>query len=149
MTDAASPPSAAAAPSGRHDVLREDIRFLGRILGEVIREQAGAKVFDVVETVRRLAVQFRRGTDASEAGVKMNRLLNRLSPVQTNSVVRAFSYFSHLANIAEDLHQIRVAPRRGTGRRRSRTRHRRLCAGAPARGPACRRPRSPPFSTGR
>ncbi len=102
MSETATP----AAPS-RHDALREDIRFLGRILGEVIREQAGGKIFDVVETVRRLAVQFRRGTDP-DAGAKMYRLLNRLSPTQTNSVVRAFSYFSHLANIAEDQHLIRM-----------------------------------------
>ncbi len=107
MTDAASSPPAAATPPGRHDALREDIRFLGRILGDVIRDQAGEKVFDLVENVRRLAVQFRRGTDPS-AGAQMSRLLNRLKPVQTNSVVRAFSYFSHLANIAEDLHQIRT-----------------------------------------
>jgi phosphoenolpyruvate carboxylase len=106
MTDPASPAPSAHAPAAKHDALREDIRFLGRILGDVIREQAGEKVFDVVETVRRLAVQFRRGTDP-EAGAKMNRVLNRLSPEQTNSVVRAFSYFSHLANIAEDQHQIR------------------------------------------
>jgi len=93
--------------SSRHDPLREDIRFLGRILGDVIREQAGQKIFDLVETVRRHAVQFRRGTDP-DAGAKMYRLLNRLTPAQTNSVVRAFSYFSHLANIAEDQHLIRT-----------------------------------------
>jgi len=102
MSDTASVP----VPS-RHDALREDIRFLGRILGDVIREQAGAKIFDLVETVRRLAVQFRRGTDPT-AGAQMYRLLNRLTPAQTNSVVRAFSYFSHLANIAEDQHLIRM-----------------------------------------
>ncbi len=107
MTDLVPPSPAAHAAAPRHDALREDIRFLGRILGDVIREQAGEKVFDLVETVRRLAVQFRRGTDP-EAGRKMNRVLNRLSPEQTNSVVRAFSYFSHLANIAEDQHQIRM-----------------------------------------
>ena len=106
MNDAVPLPPAAHA-AAKHDALREDIRFLGRILGDVIREQAGEKIFDVVETVRRLAVQFRRGTDP-DAGAKMNRVLNRLSPEQTNSVVRAFSYFSHLANIAEDQHQIRT-----------------------------------------
>jgi phosphoenolpyruvate carboxylase len=93
--------------ASRHDALREDIRFLGRILGDVIREQAGEKIFDVVETVRRLAIQFRRGTDPA-AGARMYRLLNRLTPAQANSVVRAFSYFSHLANIAEDQHLIRT-----------------------------------------
>lgn len=107
MSDTATNTTSAVIAPARHDALREDVRFLGRILGEVIREQAGEKIYDLVETVRRLAVQFRRATD-SEAGTKMNRLLNRLSPEQTNSVVRAFSYFSHLANIAEDLHQIRT-----------------------------------------
>ena len=106
MSDAATTPTNPSAPAARHDELREDVRFLGRILGEVIREQAGERIYDLVENIRRLAVQFRRGTDP-EAGTKMNRLLNRLTPEQTNSVVRAFSYFSHLANIAEDLNQIR------------------------------------------
>jgi phosphoenolpyruvate carboxylase len=92
---------------GRPEALREDIRFLGRILGDVIHEEAGPKVFEIVETVRRLAVQFRRGTDPG-AGARMYRLLNRLTPPQANTVVRAFSYFSHLANIAEDQHLIRA-----------------------------------------
>jgi phosphoenolpyruvate carboxylase len=100
--------TATAAPkSSRHDNLREDIRFLGRILGEVVREQEGDKLFERVETVRQLAVRFRRGTDAA-AGSEMSRVLDRLTPQQTNTVVRAFSYFSHLANIAEDNHSIRV-----------------------------------------
>ena len=102
MSDAAPTPA-----TSRQDALREDIRFLGRILGEVIREQAGPKMFDLVETIRRHAVQFRRGTDPT-AGAQMYRLLNRLKPGQTNLVVRAFSYFSHLANIAEDQHLIRM-----------------------------------------
>ena len=99
--------TAPLSDASKHDALREDIRFLGRILGDVIREQAGQRIFDLVETVRRLAVQFRRGKDP-DAGAKMYRLLNRLTPIQTNWVVRAFSYFSHLANIAEDQHLIRM-----------------------------------------
>jgi phosphoenolpyruvate carboxylase len=93
--------------SPKHDALREDIRFLGRILGDVIREQAGLRVYELVERARQLAIRFRRATD-SAAGTEMSRLLNRLTPGQANSVVRAFSYFSHLANIAEDHHTIRV-----------------------------------------
>jgi phosphoenolpyruvate carboxylase len=100
-------PESGIAPYVRQDALREDIRFLGRILGDIIREDAGPKVFDIVETVRRLAVQFRRGTD-STAGPRMYKLLDRLTPAQANIVVRAFSYFSHLANIAEDQHLIRT-----------------------------------------
>ena len=43
--------------------LREDIRFLGRLLGDTIREQAGAEVFDLVEAIRRTAIHYRREHD--------------------------------------------------------------------------------------
>ncbi|MBL8378536.1 MAG: phosphoenolpyruvate carboxylase [Burkholderiales bacterium] len=83
--------------------LREDIRLLGRILGDTLREQEGAEAFATIERVRQLAVRFRRDNDA-EARRRLTALLNRLSRDRTVSVVRAFSYFSHLANIAEDVH---------------------------------------------
>jgi phosphoenolpyruvate carboxylase len=86
--------------------LKEDIRLLGRLLGDVLRDQEGEAVFDVVETIRQTAVRFRREADA-KAGVELTTLLQELTRDQTNSVVRAFSYFSHLANIAEDQHHIR------------------------------------------
>ncbi len=86
--------------------LREDIRLLGRLLGDVLRELEGDAVFDVVETIRQTSVRFRRESDA-QAGADLDRLLKKLTREQTNSVVRAFSYFSHLANIAEDQHHIR------------------------------------------
>ncbi|MFJ3046436.1 phosphoenolpyruvate carboxylase [Herbaspirillum chlorophenolicum] len=86
--------------------LKEDIRLLGRLLGEVVREQEGDEVFDVVETIRQTAVRFRRESDA-KAGAELDKLLKKLTRDQTNSVVRAFSYFSHLANIAEDQHHNR------------------------------------------
>ena len=86
--------------------LREDIRLLGRLLGDVVREQEGARAFEVVETVRQKAVRFRREHDR-QAGTELDRLLKQLPRDTTLSVVRAFSYFSHLANIAEDQHRIR------------------------------------------
>ncbi|GJG93457.1 phosphoenolpyruvate carboxylase [Cupriavidus pauculus] len=86
--------------------LREDIRFLGRLLGDCVREQEGDAAFELVETIRQTAVRFRRENDRA-AGAELDRLLKRLSRDQTNSVVRAFSYFSHLANIAEDQHHNR------------------------------------------
>ncbi|MBY4898095.1 phosphoenolpyruvate carboxylase [Cupriavidus sp. AU9028] len=86
--------------------LREDIRFLGRLLGDVLREQEGQAAFDLVETIRQTAVRFRRENDRA-AAAELDRLLKRLSRDQTNQVVRAFSYFSHLANIAEDQHHNR------------------------------------------
>jgi len=86
--------------------LFEDIRYLGRLLGDVVREQEGDAVFDVVETIRQTAVRFRREDD-SVAAQSLDKKLRALSPEQTVSVVRAFSYFSHLANIAEDRHRNR------------------------------------------
>ncbi|MBN8494567.1 MAG: phosphoenolpyruvate carboxylase [Burkholderiales bacterium] len=86
--------------------LVEDIRLLGRILGEVIREQEGKDAFELIERVRKLSVAYRLKQDAS-AGRVLDRLLKNLSADQTVSVIRAFSYFSHLANIAEDRHHVR------------------------------------------
>ena len=86
--------------------LKEDIRLLGRLLGDVLRDQEGDAVFNVVETIRQTAVRFRREADV-QAGEDLTALLHKLTRNQTISVVRAFSYFSHLANIAEDQHHIR------------------------------------------
>jgi len=86
--------------------LVDDIRLLGRILGDVIREQEGAEAFELIERVRQLSVAYRLKADAS-AGRVLDRLLKNLSTEQTVSVIRAFSYFSHLANIAEDRHHVR------------------------------------------
>jgi len=86
--------------------LREDIRLLGRMLGDTIREQEGEPVFNLVETIRQTAVRFRREQD-EEAGKQLDTILNHLSHKETTAVVRAFSYFSLLSNIAEDLHHNR------------------------------------------
>jgi len=86
--------------------LVEDIRMLGRILGEVIRDQEGKAAYELVERVRQLSVAYRLKSDA-KAGQALDRLLKNLTGDQTVSVIRAFSYFSHLANIAEDRHHVR------------------------------------------
>jgi phosphoenolpyruvate carboxylase len=86
--------------------LVEDIRLLGRILGDVIREQEGVSAYELVEQVRKLSVAFRRDAD-EEADKALKKLLKSLSGDQTVSVIRAFTYFSHLANLAEDRHHIR------------------------------------------
>jgi phosphoenolpyruvate carboxylase len=86
--------------------LVEDIRLLGRILGDEIREQEGAAAFELIEKIRTLSVAFRRDAD-HEADKALKKLLKGLSGDQTVSVIRAFTYFSHLANLAEDRHHIR------------------------------------------
>ena len=99
-------PAEAAVEDPKNRALIEDIRLLGRILGEVIREQEGRAAFELVERVRQLSVAYRLKSDA-QAGRALDRLLKNLSGDQTVSVIRAFSYFSHLANIAEDRHHVR------------------------------------------
>ena len=86
--------------------LVEDIRLLGRLLGNVIREQDGHEAFELVEKIRKLSVAFRRDAD-HDADRTLKKLLSGLSGDQTVSVIRAFTYFSHLANLAEDRHHIR------------------------------------------
>lgn len=86
--------------------LIEDIRLLGRLLGDVIREQDGVAAYELIEQVRKLSVAFRRDAD-HEADKALKKLLKGLSSDQTVSVIRAFTYFSHLANLAEDRHHIR------------------------------------------
>ncbi len=86
--------------------LVEDMRLLGRILGDVIRDQAGDAAFELIEQIRKLSVAFRRDAD-HEADRALKKLLSALSGDQTVSVIRAFTYFSHLANLAEDRHHIR------------------------------------------
>jgi len=86
--------------------LIDDIRLLGRILGDVIREQEGEAAFALIEQIRQLSVAFRRDAD-HDANKALSKLLKSLSGDQTVSVVRAFTYFSHLANLAEDRHHIR------------------------------------------
>ncbi len=102
----ATPTDAARDAAEKNRPLVDDIRLLGRILGDVIREQEGQAAFDLVERIRQLSVAYRLKSDA-QAGRALDRLLKNLSGDQTVSVIRAFSYFSHLANIAEDRHHVR------------------------------------------
>ena len=92
--------------SDKDQPLIDDIRLLGRILGDVIREQEGVAAYELIEQVRQLSVAFRRDAD-HEADRALKKLLKALSGDQTVSVIRAFTYFSHLANLAEDRHHIR------------------------------------------
>ncbi|HSY55526.1 MAG TPA: phosphoenolpyruvate carboxylase [Bradyrhizobium sp.] len=102
--------------------LRNDIRLLGRILGDTVRDQEGADVFDLIERIRQTSIRFHRGDDKA-ARRELELILDSMSISQTVRIVRAFSYFSHLANIAEDQNSIRrmregskagEAPRPGT-----------------------------------
>ncbi|EJN11551.1 phosphoenolpyruvate carboxylase [Bradyrhizobium sp. YR681] len=86
--------------------LRDDIRLLGRILGDTVRDQEGADVFDLVERIRQTSIRFHRDEDRL-ARRELEQILDSMSISETVRIVRAFSYFSHLANIAEDQNNIR------------------------------------------
>ncbi|MFW3170617.1 phosphoenolpyruvate carboxylase [Geodermatophilus sp. CPCC 206100] len=96
------------APEGGGDAadapLREDIRLLGRVLGEVIGEQSGDDVLQLVESTRVEAFRVRRSeVDRAELADRLGDLDVR----SANHVIRAFSHFSVLANLAEDIHHQR------------------------------------------
>jgi phosphoenolpyruvate carboxylase len=97
---------------GQHDgsdkdaPLRYDIRLLGRILGDTVRAQEGEAAFAVVETIRQTAVRFHRDAD-ERARAELQAIMGGLATDRAIAVIRAFGYFSHLANIAEDQHHIR------------------------------------------
>ncbi|WP_243302155.1 phosphoenolpyruvate carboxylase [Geothrix oryzisoli] len=94
------------APSDKDRPLKEDIRLLGRLLGDTVREQEGEETFQLIERIRQSGVRFRRTADAA-AGDELKATLRDLSPGLAIRVVRAFSYFSQLANLAEDQHHLR------------------------------------------
>ena len=88
--------------------LREDIRQLGRVLGDVVRAQAGLEVYEIVEGVRRHAVEMRRaeGSDGVDHDALAARL-ERLPLPEALHVIRAFSWFSFLVNIADSSGRLR------------------------------------------
>ncbi len=101
--------STLSVDSGKYSIedkdlpLRENIRLLGRMLGDTLREQEGDSTFELIESIRQTAIRFHREQDP-KARDKLDIVLNQLSSRGTVAVARAFSYFSQLSNIAEDVH---------------------------------------------
>src|SRR6266516_1462249 len=93
--------------------LRTDIRLLGSILVETVRDQEGTDAFDLVERIRQTSIRFHRDDDRP-ARHELEIILDSMSISETVRIVRAFSYFSHLANIAEDQNNIRQMRARST-----------------------------------
>jgi phosphoenolpyruvate carboxylase len=84
--------------------MREDIRLLGAILGDTVREQNGEEVFDLVERARVESFRVRRSEiDRAE----LARMFDGIDIHQAIPVIRAFSHFALLANVAEDIHRER------------------------------------------
>ena len=84
--------------------MREDIRLLGAFLGETVREQNGEEVFDLVERARVESFRVRRSEiDRSE----LAGMFDGIDIHQAIPVIRAFTHFALLANVAEDIHRER------------------------------------------
>ena len=84
--------------------LRDEVRLLGALLGDVIAEAGGSELFADVERLRRVARDARRGGDREEP----RRIVDSLSLERAEQVARAFAVLFHLVNLAEERHRVRV-----------------------------------------
>ncbi len=84
--------------------MRADIRLLGTILGDTVREQNGDEVFDLVERARVESFRVRR---SEIERVEMTRMFDGIDIHLALPIIRAFSHFALLANVAEDIHRER------------------------------------------
>jgi phosphoenolpyruvate carboxylase len=87
---------------------RSTVRFLGRVLGDVIRAQDGQAVFDQIEAIRKASVDFHR-RDAGRGGIGVEDRLAALSLEETVRFAHAFACFLQITNLAEDQIQHRRA----------------------------------------
>ena len=83
------------------DALRDEVRLLGGILGDVIREEGGEALFEHVEAVRQASIAYHRDP-ASHPAKRLEKLLTSMSADQAAGLAHGFALFSLLANIAED-----------------------------------------------
>lgn len=99
-----SPAASPQTPEQRHDELRSDIRRLGTQLGETIERNVSADFLELVEKVRTFARETREGDVESRAALA--DLVDELSEVEAILLVRAFTIYFHLANVAEQVHRV-------------------------------------------
>ncbi|HEY9724390.1 MAG TPA: phosphoenolpyruvate carboxylase [Oscillatoriaceae cyanobacterium] len=92
----------------KNRALREDIRFLGNLLGSVLREQAGDRLFDLEETLRQGFKDLRRDPEGTQAlRERLLKLIAQLGTPDAAKVLRAFSLYFQLVNLAEQQHRVR------------------------------------------
>ena len=85
--------------------LRDDVRVLGALVGEMLAEQQGTEFLQRVEAVRHAAIQ-RRESDIS-ASAELDALLNGMDVIEAGHLVRAFTTYFQVVNLAEKVHRIR------------------------------------------
>jgi len=82
-------------------LLREDVRYIGNILGKVIKDQEGLKFFELVEKVRKLSKANKKNTKFNQSNKKVIKAIKKLSPKNTFKITRAFTHFMNFINLAE------------------------------------------------
>ena len=97
--------------------MRRDVRLLGDILGEIIRDSSGPELLADVERLRHAVIDARQRErhDPAAAGDEIIRLVASWSLEQAEQVARAFAVYFHLANLAEEHQRIRNLRERDTG----------------------------------
>jgi phosphoenolpyruvate carboxylase len=89
----------------KDEALREDVRALGALVGELVAEQGGQSLYELVETARRAAIERREEQDGAEA--RMVGLVDAMKPDTAREFIRAFSTYFQMVNTAEKVHRIR------------------------------------------
>ena len=82
-------------------LLRENVRYLGNILGRVIKEQEGQKFFELVEKIRKLSKANKVNPNINQTNRKVVRAIKNLSPKNSYKITRAFTHFMNFMNLAE------------------------------------------------
>ncbi len=94
--------------TGEFQLLSADVDFLATALGDVLREQEGRRLFELVERVRRLNKRLREAPDDREAELELDEVLHGATTEDAEKLVRAFTVFFQLVNLAEEVHRVRV-----------------------------------------
>ena len=84
-------------------LLREDIRYLGTVLGEVIKDQEGIKFFNLVEKVRKLSKANKINIKNNNSFKKLVKTIKNINPKDTFRLTRAFSHLINFINLAESI----------------------------------------------
>ena len=89
----------------KDQALRDDVRTLGAMLGDLIREQSGDELYEFVESARLRAIRRREGNE--KPGEELSQLVGGLEPEEALQVIRSFSTYFQMVNTAEKVHRIR------------------------------------------
>jgi phosphoenolpyruvate carboxylase len=89
----------------KDQALRDDVRTLGAMVGDLIKEQGGDELFDFVENARRRSIRRREGNE--KPGEELSKLVENLDPDLALQVIRSFSTYFQMVNTAEKVHRIR------------------------------------------